>query len=200
MYKIEQIRIVFITTIRLIISKFLTKFAINKERVIHSIAHNIISPLGLSSAENYAAVKAGKTELALYHSLYGLPESFVGSIIDSEKLNDAFLAINSKNGRYTKFEQAAILSAHNALQQTDINPAAENVIFILSTTKGNVHLLENSDGYEPERIHLWRSAQLIAQFLEIRTNHLSFQMRAFLALRHKSLQNDSSNVKHTTTQ
>lgn len=166
MYKIEQIRIVFITTIRLIISKFLTKFAINKERVIHSIAHNIISPLGFSSAENYAAVKAGKTELALYHSLYGLPEPFVGSIIDSKKLNDAFSAINSKNGRYTKFEQAAILSAYNALQQADINPAAENVIFILSTTKGNVHLLENSDGYEPERIHLWRSAQLIAQFFE----------------------------------
>ncbi len=142
----------------------MTKFAINKERVIHSIAHNIISPLGFSSAENYAAVKAGKTKLALYHSLYGLPEPFVGSIIDSEKLNDAFSAINSKNGRYTNFEQAAILSAYNALQQTDINPASENVIFILSTTKGNVHLLEDSEGYEPERIHLWRSAQLIAQF------------------------------------
>ena len=33
------------------------------ERMIVSVAHNILSPLGMTSAENYAAVKAGRSML-----------------------------------------------------------------------------------------------------------------------------------------
>ena len=37
-----------------------------------SVAHNIISPLGMSSAENYAAVKAGQSALRRYEGKWGL--------------------------------------------------------------------------------------------------------------------------------
>ena len=67
---------------------------------------------------------------------------------------------------YTFPEKAAILSISEALKDTGINPADEKVLFILSTTKGNVALLEPSrrEAYEPERIYLWRSAELIAGY------------------------------------
>lgn len=132
--------------------------------MIVQLAHNIISSLGFSSEENYRAVKAGKTNLCLHETCYNLPEPFVGALIDDKKLDEEFEKINVNHSRYTKFEKMAILSVHKALQQIDIQVDSPKVQFVLSTTKGNVHLLENLDGYEEDRVHLWKSAQLIAQF------------------------------------
>ncbi len=58
----------------------------------------------------------------------------------------------------------AIVSVAKALQKTDINPKSPKVRFILSTTKGNVHLLEDLQGFPEERVFLWKSAEIIAQF------------------------------------
>lgn len=132
--------------------------------MIVQLAHNIISSLGFSSEENYRAVKDGKTNLCLHENYFNLPEPFVGALIDEEKLQAEFEKINVTRCRYTKFEQMAILSVYKSLQQVGIQANSSNVQFILSTTKGNVHLLENLDGYEEDRVHLWKSAQMIAQF------------------------------------
>lgn len=133
-------------------------------RMIYQISHNIISSLGFSSEENYQAVKAGKTNLQLRENMFSLPEPFVGALINNDKLDEVFAKINSSKNRYTKFEKMAILSVYKALQNTDIQANSSDVQFILSTTKGNVHLLENLDDFEEDRIHLWKSARLIADF------------------------------------
>lgn len=132
--------------------------------MIYQISHNIISSLGFTSEDNYHAVKSGKTNLTLQDKAFSLPEPFFGSLINEELLDAEFSIINTKSIRYTKFEKAAILSVYKALQQTNIAADAPNVQFILSTTKGNVHLLENLDGFDAERVYLWKSAQLIAEF------------------------------------
>ncbi|MDR1379993.1 MAG: hypothetical protein LBJ47_00765 [Tannerella sp.] len=69
-------------------------------------------------------------------------------------------------GCYTRLEKAAIVSIADALKGTGINPAGEEVIFVLSTTKGNIFLLDENEraGYEQDRLYLWRSAELIARF------------------------------------
>ncbi len=133
-------------------------------RMIYQISHNIISSLGFSSEENYRAVKAGKTNLKLRKDTFDLPEPFVGALLDEENLNNEFSKINNTGKRYTKFEKAAILSIYKALQKTNIQTNSKQVQFILSTTKGNVQLLENLDGFEKDRVHLWKSAQLITEF------------------------------------
>ena len=38
-------------------------------------------------------------------------------------------------------EKAAIVAAHQAIEEANIAPDRDNVVFILSTTKGNVDLL-----------------------------------------------------------
>lgn len=131
--------------------------------MIVQLAHNIISSLGFSSEENYRAVKDGKTNLCL-HENFNLLEPFVGALIDDEKLDAEFETINTNHHRYTKFEKMAILSVYKSLQQTDINVKSSKVQFIVSTTKGNVQLLEDNGGYEADRVHLWKSAELVAQF------------------------------------
>ena len=132
--------------------------------MIYQISHNIISPLGFSSEDNFRAVKNGETMLELQNTAFSLPEPFFGAIINEDMLNAEFARINAQNFQYTKFEKMAILSVTKALQQTDIQPNSSRVQFILSTTKGNVHLLEHTEEFDSERVYLWKSAQLIANF------------------------------------
>lgn len=134
--------------------------------MIYKVSDNIISSLGFSSLDNYNAVKQEKTNLKRYENKFGIPEPFIASLLNREEISDLFTTINHKNELYTLFEQTTILSVHYALKNANIEADSENTLFILSTTKGNVDLLEKNELYEKERVHLWRSAQLIAQFFE----------------------------------
>lgn len=139
--------------------------------MIYQVNDNIISSLGFSSEENYSAVKQGISGLKSYENAFDIHEPIMVSRIDENKLNEVFYSIAPSNTTaYTRFEKAAIVSAYKALEKTTLNPASEKVLFILSTTKGNVELLDNrkSKLFETERIYLWRSAQLITEFFDNR--------------------------------
>ena len=132
--------------------------------MIVSVAHNILSPLGMTSAENYAAVKAGRTELKRHEGLWNLPEPFTASLMDSKKVEELFSEI-ADNERYTFFEKMIILSAKRALEQTSIDPTSSKVLFILSTTKGNVFLLDKREtGFPQERVLLGAAARQMTEF------------------------------------
>ena len=132
--------------------------------MIFNIGDNIVSPLGWTTTENWSAAVAERSGLRPYNGTFGLPEPVFASLIDEEKLNERFSKLpHSQIERYTKVEKMAILSAADAVQSAAIDPSAPEVIFVFSTTKGNVELLEDLRGYEPERPYLWRSAQLVAR-------------------------------------
>jgi 3-oxoacyl-[acyl-carrier-protein] synthase-1 len=134
------------------------------EQMIVKVSDNIISPLGMTTVENYAAVKAGRSMLKRYDGLWGLPESFVASLMDRDKVEQAFVEI-SDHKPYTFFEKMIILSAARALEQTDINPASDKVLFILSTTKGNVFLLDKREtGFPKERVLLGAAAHQMTEY------------------------------------
>ena len=135
-----------------------------RNAMIFNIGDNIVSPLGWTTAENWSAAVAEHSGLRSYNGTFGLPEPFFASLVDEEKLNERFSKLPyNQEERYTKVEKLAILSATDAVQNAAIDPSAPDVIFVFSTTKGNVELLEDLRGYEPERPYLWRSAQLIAR-------------------------------------
>ena len=132
------------------------------------IATNIISSLGFTTDENYENVKRGISGIKHYdEGTFDLPEAFMGSLIDREKLNNEFAKISSKNS-YTELEKAAILSVFTANKEAQIDLSGEKTIFILSTTKGNVDLLNDVDAevknFLPLHLFLWHTAQLIAGF------------------------------------
>ena len=132
--------------------------------MIVCVGHNIVSPLGMTTAENYAAVKAGRSMLRRYEGLWGLPEPFVASLMDRELLERNCIEISHYN-KYTVFEKMIILSASKALAEADIDPASGRVLFILSTTKGNVFLLDHREmGFPQERVLLGEAARQMTEF------------------------------------
>ncbi len=132
--------------------------------MIVKVSDNIISPLGMSSTENYAAVKAGRSELKRRDGLWQLPEPFTASLMDHEAVN-AIAAQRHINDTYTFFEKMIILSAAKALERTPIDPASEKVLFILSTTKGNVFLLDKREkGFPSERVLLGVAARQMSEY------------------------------------
>ena len=132
--------------------------------MIYSIGDSIISPLAMTSRGNFEAVLRGESRLQYYEHAFGLPEPCFISLFEEERLNNTFSAlVDFGIEGYTKMEKAAIVAASQAIEEANIAADRDNVIFILSTTKGNVDLLENNP-YEPERPYLWRSAQIIAEF------------------------------------
>ena len=132
--------------------------------MIVCVANSILSPLGMTTAENYAAINAGRSALRLYEGLWGLPESFVASLMNREKVEDVFAAFADER-KYTFFEKMIILSAKKALEQTDIDPTSDKVLFILSTTKGNVFLLDKREtGFPQERVLLGAAARQMTTF------------------------------------
>ncbi|MDR2824923.1 MAG: 3-oxoacyl-ACP synthase [Prevotellaceae bacterium] len=140
---------------------------------------NIISSLGFSSDENFENVLAGKSGLRHYGSgIFDLPEPFVASLIDRERLNVEF---NRHCGRdnynfclnentFTDLEKAAMLSVHYANEQAKIDLASERTLFVISTTKGNVDKLTVNnkqftiDGQSNCELYLWHSAKTVSQF------------------------------------
>jgi 3-oxoacyl-[acyl-carrier-protein] synthase-1 len=127
---------------------------------------NIISSLGFTTDENFVAVKQGVSGVKHYDvGTFDLPEAFMASLIDREKLNDEFyrhcgLDPQSPNN-YTDLEKASILSIHLANKEAEIDLSSEKTIFILSTTKGNIDLLNGND---EKCKYLWHTAMLISDF------------------------------------
>ncbi len=127
------------------------------------LADNIISPLGFTSEENFLAVKSGRRGMRLHEGVFGVPEPFMAAIFDRGELDRRFVArFPDTTMRCTALEKAALLSAYDAVARAGIDAGSPRVRFVLSSTKGNVHLLDGGEGYEPERIYLWRSAEIIA--------------------------------------
>jgi 3-oxoacyl-[acyl-carrier-protein] synthase-1 len=136
-------------------------------KVIYKIADNIISSLGINTAENMAAIHWGESGITFRGNEFGIPEPFHASVVPSERLNDYFAGIGNIDA-YTDFERLLISSAHDAIIHSNINPASHKTLFVISTTKGNVSLLEAGKGmsFEKDRVNLWASANEIASFLK----------------------------------
>jgi 3-oxoacyl-[acyl-carrier-protein] synthase-1 len=133
--------------------------------MIVRIGDNIVSSLGFTTAENYAAVKSGYSGLSFYHDRMGVPEPFVVSLINQERLNDSFAAVCPHSENYTPLEKAAILSVANANEEAQIDLTSPRVLFVFSSTKGNVHLLDKKEKeIDRNHLYLWYSARLLAEY------------------------------------
>ncbi|WP_051508926.1 beta-ketoacyl synthase N-terminal-like domain-containing protein [Xylanibacter oryzae] len=133
--------------------------------MIVKIADNIISPLGFSSTENYDSVKSGYTALRKYESNSRHSDCFVASFIDNKVLDSACNEIRLDVKDYTKFEKMILLSSSKAIADSGIDASSSKVIFILSTTKGNVSMLSGEYANIPEdRELLGRTGRLLCDY------------------------------------
>lgn len=117
------------------------------------VSTNIVSPLGMSSQENWRAVMQGRSALRRLENYKGIPQPFVASVFTPEQVEE--LAVEG----FTRFESLAIRSITEALTHTDLDVHGERTIFILSTTKADVEEL----GFAAERDGDYHRPALSAQ-------------------------------------
>lgn len=102
---------------------------------VYIIADNVISPLGTTSEECYAQVRIGRSGISRVETMLLSPVPFYSARIDDTTLTPV-------EGLYTRFEQLCISSIQEALAHTTIRLDDQDTAFILSTTKGNIELLD----------------------------------------------------------
>lgn len=132
-------------------------------KMLYNIGDSIFSPIGTTTSQNMEAISRGDSALKSYTKRFQLPEPFFASLFSENQIDDHFSSLIHSDIRLTRMEKVAILAAAGAIQNAGIDASRNDVIFVISTTKGNVELLDNQDGYDKKRLFLWRSAQLIAQ-------------------------------------
>ncbi len=133
------------------------------------IADNIISSLGFNTEENLCAIEKQTPRISLIENKELPDNPFYASIIDADKLNNEFSKI-SDNNDFTQFEKLCILSITDALRNTNIDNNADDTLLILSTTKGNVNLLDENccPQIERERSFLWKAADQINNYFKFK--------------------------------
>ncbi len=132
------------------------------DKVVVKYADATVSPLGLGSMENYEAVKAGRSALCRHEGL--LPEAFVASLIDRQWLAEACREAGIRAEQYTVFEQMILLAGVKAVASAGIDASSPRVLFVVSTTKGNVSLLDGHRDFPAERVGLGAAARCLNDF------------------------------------
>ncbi len=131
-------------------------------RPVYVAADNIISPLGNTTAANLEQLKKGATGIKQHQLDEYSAAPFYASLFPRDAFTD------SKT--YTKFEQLLIASVEGALGNCDIKADSERTLLIVSTTKGNISLLETEPDRPDlkERVALHTSAKLVAEYFSIK--------------------------------
>jgi 3-oxoacyl-[acyl-carrier-protein] synthase-1 len=134
-------------------------------RDVYIASDNIISSLGFTTDENIAAFRSGQTGIKSHEDLQLSPATFWASLIDNHTLFTRFSDYANPH-EYTRFEQMVICSVKEAVQRSAVDITGKKTLFILSTTKGNVDMLNPIYGaaFEAERIYLWHTANVIQRF------------------------------------
>jgi len=134
-------------------------------RVIECIADNVVSPLGRTSMENYVNVKAGCSGLSRYEEMDRVSSPFMLSRMDRYLMDELCIGLGIPDGKYTFFEKMLLSSSIQAVRKSGIDPSSDRVLFIISTTKGNVLLLDRDvKGFPQERVLLGKSASIVSSY------------------------------------
>lgn len=125
-------------------------------------AHNIISPLGHTSAETFTAVVAGRSAVAAHPPVFAGGAPVWASKLPADWQPPAHLG---PLGEYTRFEQLLIASIAGATAQVSVDLTSPRTLLVLATTKGNIGLLDDEPVLTDalfERLQLTHSARVVA--------------------------------------
>lgn len=120
---------------------------------------NIITSLGTTTREVLKKIEhgiTGITDTARFRHLTKAPVSLINYDAVEEELSGIF-----PDASFTRFEAIASLSLYKALKESNIEAGNSRTLFILSTTKGNIELL-NRNEKPGKNLLLHHTAQKIA--------------------------------------
>jgi 3-oxoacyl-[acyl-carrier-protein] synthase-1 len=127
---------------------------------VYITGKNIISPIAATAAENFSLLTQDISGVQQHRDDTLLPVPFYASLFGNNHTDSDNPAVP------TRFEQLLIDSITDAVQQAGIDVTAADTALIISTTKGNISLIENTatlDANLQQRVALHTSATIIQE-------------------------------------
>lgn len=120
------------------------------------LSDNIISSLGFSTKENFDNILRGCSGIKQYNNSPYLDIPFCASLINEDKFS-TYSENLGLDPSYARLERLMIISITEALLNTAVDLKSKRTLLVISTTKGNIDLLEAR--IESDKLYLWGLAQ-----------------------------------------
>lgn len=133
-------------------------------KVAYIISDALTSALGLTTEENLQAIESYRSGI-LYRECSPVTDTPMPIALMPEQPK-------SDHPPFTRLEKWVIQSIKQAISRSPQTVSIENCGFILSTTKGNIELLQGQDELIPEEAFIGITARRIADYFGIPHNHI----------------------------
>jgi len=139
---------------------------------VYITSDNIITSLGFSTQENISSLQNHVIGLKPVEDLDLSPSGAILSRIDPVLLEMRFSALLDQYKKrvpatfFTRLEKMFLVSIGDVLSKTEISPSNPRTLLVVSTTKGNIELLEerHKESFDQRRVYLWELARVIGDF------------------------------------
>ena len=127
-------------------------------RAVYIVSDNILSPVGNTSEANFKNLCDGISGIRLRNDAALSDQPVYASLFDD-------LSFSKAGDSYTKFEKLLIASVEDALKNTAVKADDAGTVLIVSSTKGNISLIESNTGIKElkQKVSLGYSANLVAK-------------------------------------
>lgn len=136
----------------------------NKKETIHIIDDELITPLGFGTEANLQKIKHKVSAIQQHFREEFSPIPFFASLFENEKINAEFLNLSTSTN-FTKLEKALLLAVGRILERNQGLNLVKTIL-IISTTKGNVELLENANEKYIQQSKLFNLGKTIQRFFK----------------------------------
>lgn len=133
--------------------------------------NNIVSSLGFSSFEVVDQIERGITGLQSIQDSILTNESTYSSLVDPNKLENAYQQLSPRT-KHTRLEKMMLVSLQQCINQSKLYPD-ERTGLIISTTKGNIDVLDPESEFEESRSYLSELAKELKSFFNFKTEPIT---------------------------
>lgn len=139
---------------------------------VYLLNDNLITSLGFTTEEHLAALEENRSGISLCDETSLYPSPVMLSRVDSLRLEERFSALlesrkkDASPAMFTRLEKLILLSVDEALRNCPVPVGSRRTLFVLSTTKGNIDLLENRYRtiFNHKRVYLWELGRIAGSF------------------------------------
>lgn len=130
---------------------------------------NIISSLGFTTSENVDNILNETSGIQYFEKSRYADEPIYLSVIDPTRTKIATDSILNRK-QYTRLEKLIILSVNDALSKSSIDIRDEKTLLILSSTKGNVDLLDQTheEDFPSKDVNLWETTNKLSNYFALK--------------------------------
>ncbi len=132
-----------------------------ENKPVYIAGYGMISPLGAGAHENFLKVRDGDKGVKEHNRPDIDSESVFASLIPDELLSDTV------NHDLTRVERMLVQAIREAAVASGVGLSSPDVLFVISTTKGSMSILEQGNESTDEQIResaLWNSARKVTAY------------------------------------